>query len=200
MPVHLSITREGIMKRAKQWLEGGGIAVLSCVLVGSLILAVPRPAHAIFGHHFPGESLTGKVTYYGWTRQNCQGFPMQGSALSIYNRVGAWGSYSRNSSGLPCKNDILFLRGEARREWRACEWTARAGTYFAVASVAAVPIVAAGGAVAGASAVAATAHQILVTATYKGVALSMTAAVTAELVTRRSLLDDMINAICGRQP
>ncbi len=188
------------MKRVKQFIEGGGITVLSCVLVGSLILAVPRPAHAIFGHHFPGESLSGNVTYYGWTRQNCEGFPMQGSALKIYDRAGAWGSYSRNSSGAPCENDILFLRGEALRGWQACDMSTRLGTYFAVASLAAVPILAAGGATVGAGAVAVVAKEIIVTAAYKGIALSVTAAVTAEFVTRHSLLDDMINVVCGRRP
>jgi len=50
----------------------------------------------------------------------------------------------------------------------------------------------------GAVAVAATA--VRVTVTYKATALTAIAAVGAERVTERSLLDSLVNVVCGRRP
>lgn len=115
------------MKQLKRWLEGSTIALLSWVLVGTLVLGVPVPAHATTDPHQVYErwerehASGGGYVVYEWAF--CSG-PATGrglTAMSAYRKAGGnIGSYEHENQCYDSWGGWQSLEQKARNDWFDC--------------------------------------------------------------------------------
>lgn len=125
------------MKRVKRWLEGGALALMMWVMVGSGLLLLPNKADAVYGLPLFNSWSQFEPPIQSYRLLDCEGSPMtMHSAREAYDaNPGSWSQSGR------CSNDISDLRAKARSEWNACNAGVRGGVVIAVVSVGAVGII-----------------------------------------------------------
>lgn len=115
------------MKQLKRWLEGSSIALLSWVLVGTLVLGVPVPAHAttdptqVYKRWEQERASGGQYVVYEWAF--CSGAPTgRGlTALSAYRDAGGHvGSYEHENICYDSWGSWQSLEQKARFDWFDC--------------------------------------------------------------------------------
>lgn len=168
------------MKRFKQWFEGGALALMAWMLVGSGLLAVPGKANALYGLPFPG--YLNPSPYWTYSQIDCQGHAISNSSATAAYASNP-SSWSRNGE---CSNDIFRLRSKAQFEWSVCDTSVRGGYFIALVAVGAPAIV-------GPAAVTAT-------LVYKGVALVSLTVVSFDAATEWSMLREAVRIVCGARP
>ena len=168
------------MRRFKQRLEGGAVALMAWALVGSGMLAVPNNANAIYGLPFP--TLPTISPYWTYSQLDCQGYatisPSAREAYSLNPR-----SWSRSGQ---CTNDIFGLRSKAQFEWDVCNTSVRGGYAIFLVAIGTPAIV-------GPAALTAT-------LVYKGAALVTLTVVSLDAATEWSMVREAVRLVCGRRP
>ena len=119
-----SVNREGkATKKFKRWLEGGTVALMSWVLVGTLILGVPMKAQAgthVY-HEWEAQYAMGAEIVL-WPAEDCKGdAEARGStALSVFRKMNASGWTSWSSNGYCMDEAGIDLRSQAETDWQDC--------------------------------------------------------------------------------